>query len=117
MALLTLADLSSQRRNAWRNKRVLVVCQKGNSRSVGMANLLKQCGADALAAGSQTSSYSTLCMLYEWAEVIIVMSQRFAELVPEDRRWKVLVCEVGTDTYARPLSVRLVHQCVSFLQR
>ncbi len=116
MHLLRREDLTDDEMAPWRHRKVLVLCQKGNSRSVGMATLLKDIGADALAAGVETASRPTMAMLAAWAERIIIMSARFVRWVPEEHREKVALCEVGTDTYWRGVSQRLEHQCVAFLQ-
>ena len=97
--------------------RVLCVCQKGNSRSVGMAWYLRnqhQPAHDAIAIGMKTANRQTKKMLYRWADLIILLAPQYRRRIPE--RWdsKVVVCDVGHDTYFRDIHSDLLEQCRAF---
>ncbi len=92
--------------------KVLCVCEKGNSRSVGCAFLLKKkYHVDALACGVVTASFGTLLMLCNWADLIIVMATRFKAMLPDSVQHKVLIIDVGTDRYFRGWRGDLLEQC------
>ena len=80
--------------------RILCVCQKGNMRSVALAWLLKkEYEMDALAMGVQTSSITTKNMLYQWADIIILTSNRYKKEIPREHRDKLKIWHVGTDKW------------------
>jgi predicted protein tyrosine phosphatase len=97
--------------------RFLCLCEGGNSRSVGLAFILKHyCDADAIAAGWRFMSSEALDMLYEWADRIVVMQPYISEKVPEKYADKVSVCDVGEDRYFRPDS-KLINLCGTWAER
>ena len=57
--------------------KILVVCQRGNVRSVTVATLLKDYAGlnDVIAIGAQTSSLETLLYMTKWADLIINAGQ------------------------------------------
>ena len=80
--------------------KVLCLCQKGNSRSVVLAWLLrKQFGHETLAAGMVTASRATRKMLYEWADRIILVVPRYQHRIPEECRDKLRVIDAGGDPW------------------
>jgi len=96
--------------------KILCICQKGNSRSVGFAWLLKmKYRVDALACGFKTQSDLTKNMLYEWADYIILMAPQYRDLIPMQYSEKLLVLNVGHDTYFKGIDESLVEQCEKFL--
>jgi predicted protein tyrosine phosphatase len=104
--------------NVWEKRRVLTVCQRGNSRSVALGWILKDgLGAEALCAGVETSSPATLAMLCEWAEVVIVVDARLTDRIPVAYAAKLLVWDVGRDVYFRGFDDRLVAQFEHFLEQ
>lgn len=83
--------------------KVLCVCQGGNVRSVAMATELKQrYRLDALAVGFEKNSASTVQMLMDWADVVIVMKVEYVSVVPEKHASKIFIADVGDDTYGTP---------------
>lgn len=96
-------------------QRYLCICQGGNVRSVALATVLKQkYHQEAIAVGFERSSEGTLAMLAEWANVIIVMMDPYRFCIPVEYQEKVIVCDVGEDTYGRPGHDRLVAQVDAF---
>lgn len=85
-------------------RRYLCVCQGGNVRSVCLAWHLKNQGHEALSAGLDYLSDETMALLYTWADVVIVMEERFKVRVPERFHYKLGVCEVGPDIYGNPMN-------------
>lgn len=80
--------------------KVLCLCQKGNSRSVVLAFLLrKQFRHEAIPAGMVTTSRATRDMLYRWADRIILVVPRYAHWIPEEYRSKLRVIDAGGDPF------------------
>lgn len=86
--------------------KVLCVCAAGMVRSQALVFVLKanyaQYGVDALACGVGGNGSDTLQMLYEWAQVIIVLDGTLVPLILEPYRGKVLVFDVGPDRWHDP---------------
>lgn len=84
----------------YKGKKILTICEWGNSRSVALAWLLKdQHGADALACGICAASPETFHMLCEWADIIIVTFGPIARDIDMAFLDKVKVWDVGQDRY------------------
>jgi hypothetical protein len=88
------------------------MCQGGNCRSVGLKNLLGSTvrpRPDVLACGWQWNSPETREMLYDWADIIIVMEAYMAKHVPEKHHFnsnglrKLLCFDVGPDVWSNTL--------------
>lgn len=79
--------------------KVLTICERGNSRSVCLAHILKDIGHDALAMGILSASEETKEMLFEWAEKIILVDKRFEDKIPEKYKGKLVIYDVGPDRY------------------
>lgn len=77
--------------------KILTVCHGGNSRSVAMAYMLKVQGHDALACGVGPNSEETKRVLYNWADLIVLMSAEFLPWIPKEFMKKTVVVEVGPD--------------------
>ena len=94
--------------------KILCICDQGNNRSVTFAHLLKYWGNDTLSAGLSTTSEATLKMLCTWADRIVVTeAKQFDTLYdiinPGDiLDGKLVVCDVGPDTYPRPFNKDLL---------
>lgn len=102
----------------WRDKKVLVFCSEGNSRSVGCAYVLKSRPhrADALAAGIRRVSPETKKMLCEWAEIIIIMHDELVPHLPEEYLPKMKLWNVGEDIYARGWKNGLTDKVKDFIK-
>jgi hypothetical protein len=80
--------------------RVLCLCQKGNSRSVILAYLLRKLfKCEAIPAGMVSTSRSTRKMLYQWADRIILVVPRYQHWIPEEFRDKLRVIDAGGDPF------------------
>lgn len=96
--------------------KIICLCQKGNSRSVVLSWLLKsQYHHEALAAGMVTTHRRTRKMLYDWADLIILMTPRYRHWIPTEYDSKVLVCDVGTDIWFKGHPQDLVEKCQKFI--
>ncbi len=96
-------------------KKILCVCRGGVSRSNGMASLLKYgAGHDAIAAGFEGNEPETLDMLFQWAEIIIVMREWFKTKIPDRYHNKVRIIDVGEDVYFAP-NKDLYNKCADWL--
>lgn len=97
--------------------KVLCLCQKGNSRSVALAFLLKkEYHVDALAMGLRTAGPETQEMLFRWCDWMILTSTRYLALIPEPYRHKLKVWHVGTDRFFKgydPELMDLFHRFLS----
>lgn len=88
---------------------ILCICEGGNSRSVGCAQLMKvEFGYNAIAVGSMFAFNSERgrqpgMMLCQWADLIVFMSDYIVRgtPIPANCKHKVRLCEVGQDTYHR----------------
>lgn len=88
--------------------KVVCLCQKGNSRSVVLAWLLrKRFKHETLAAGMVTTSRKTREMLYQWADRIILVVPRYQHWIPEEFHDKLRVVDAGQDTFKRHCEVLL----------
>lgn len=82
--------------------KIVIACAQGLSRSVGLADVLKMHfePVDVIPIGLNSNSKETLQMLGQWCDWFIVMEERYKDRVPSEvPREKILVCEVGQDTY------------------
>jgi hypothetical protein len=102
----------------WDGKRVLVICARGNSRSVALGWILKDhLRADALACGATAQSSETLTMLCAWADLIIIVDAKLVGGVPPEYLPKTRVWPVGEDRYFRGFDDRLLSQYSAYLDR
>lgn len=67
-------------------KRVLTVCLHGNSRSAALSWRLKndEFNCEVIPVGWAITSRGTLDMLCNWADVIVVMWDKFLDKIPAD---------------------------------
>lgn len=96
--------------------KVLTMCQGGNSRSVGMAFLLKyKYNIDAIACSWEKNSPETLKMLFEWADNILIMESNFEKYIPNEYKHKIRITDVGEDVW---FSIRkdLIELCDQLLE-
>ena len=97
--------------------KLLCLCQGGNSRSAGLAYVLKYgYGHDALAVGWHRNSDKTRAMLYKWADRIFIVQAEFMQYVPEPFRKKVTVYELGPDIWFNSLHPDLTAKCDALIQ-
>ncbi len=97
--------------------KIVAVCQRGNVRSVSMGYVLKDFfGHDAVAIGAETAGSNLKAFLFGWADKIIVMQPRFASSVPAEHSSKLMVCDVGEDTYHNFRNQELLSKVSSFIK-
>lgn len=104
----------------WVGKRVLCVCQKGNSRSVALAWLLKKkYHADALACGVDAQAVGTVRLLCEWVEIVILTAGRYQNyllLIAPECESKLLVWDVGHEKWFKGFSDDLIQRYFKFIR-
>jgi predicted protein tyrosine phosphatase len=93
--------------------KILTCCKNGLVRSVGLADVLKLHfePIDVIPIGLNSNSLITKEMLFNWADYIVIMEQRYIERVPPQWHIKVLVCEVGQDHYGNSHHPQLIDKC------
>lgn len=97
--------------------KILCICERGNSRSVALAYLLKDgLNQDAIAMGIHTAGDDTKEMLYQWAESIILVDKRLEEEIPEQYHHKMVIWDVGPDRYFLGFHPDLLNQYQVFIQ-
>lgn len=81
--------------------KILCVCQKGCSRSVGTKYRLNRRGyGNVVAIGHQTATPELLMLLCEWADIILIAEGKMAEFLPEQFRSKIEPrFEIGRDRW------------------
>jgi len=87
--------------------RILTVCRAGLVRSVSLADVLKLHfkPVDVIPVGigehklGRFNSKEVLDYLFIWADKIIVMETRYKDKIPVSEHYKVMICDVGPDTY------------------
>lgn len=87
--------------------KILCVCDQGNNRSVHFSHLLKYVNnSDTIPIGLSTASSDTLDMLFRWSDLIVLTEK--VQTVPDEFKDKVILCDVGKDTYPRPFNKDLM---------
>ena len=98
-------------------KKILTVCSAGLVRSVGLADVLKvHFSADAIPVGIDGNTKETLLMMYSWADWIVLMMNVWEDRIPEQYKSKVMICEVGTDTYGSSRNRELIDKVYSWVR-
>lgn len=98
--------------------KVVCICERGNSRSVALAWILKdQLGHDAVAIGIKTAGEALKTFLYEWADKIILVDKQFVDEIPKTYKKKLLVWDVGLDRYFRGFEQDLLDQYSTYLSK
>lgn len=82
-----------------------------------MAWRLKDAGHDAIAVGWQAADASTQRMLFEWADRIVVMWDRFESRIPVEFRAKMMTCNVGDDRWVNSRHPELVGLVTDWIKR
>ena len=72
--------------------KILCICERGNSRSVALAWILKDhLGHDAVAIGAKSAGRKTLKMLCKWADKIILVDKDFKNEIPLNQKKKLKI--------------------------
>ena len=92
-------------------KKIVTVCSAGLCRSVGLADVLKlhfePC--DVIPLGVDRN-FEVKDILFDWADHIVVMYDKFEKRIPEQHAHKVLTCNVGPDRYGNSHHPELIDQ-------
>lgn len=91
--------------------KILTVCQRGNCRSVSLGYYLKDWKGydDVIACGIQTTKPETFAMLANWADKILVPTERAVwEMIPEEFRKKGVHIDIGNDRWGNPMNPELL---------
>ena len=96
-----------------------IVClgRHGNSRSVTLAYLLKKRGHEAIAVGMRCMGRDTRKMLFDWADLIILLHQKCRAGVDQDYWGKTKIWQIGRDVYFREPDQRLVYMLNIYIER
>lgn len=80
---------------------ILIMCIRGDHRSVCMASILRneKKQRDVITCGAYTFSQETLVMLYDWADKIIVVDPKVQESVHPEYRDKMVILDMGDDPW------------------
>ncbi len=81
-----------------------------------LAWILKRHGHEALAVGVDVVTPSTLRMLCEWADAILLTDRAFADRIPEAYRAKLRDYHVGPDIWFRHYNSDLVAKFEALLK-
>lgn len=68
-------------------------------------------GRDAVAVGWSTAGPELMRVLCAWAQVVVVMQEKFRERIPVEFRSKVVACDVGEDVWVNPRHPELQAKC------
>ena len=92
--------------------KILTICRAGLVRSIALADVLKLHfePTDVLSLGIDFSSLPTQQMLFNWADKIVIMESHYLEKISEVYKTKILICEVGPDTYGNPKNPELINK-------
>lgn len=97
--------------------KILVMCLEGNNRSVTLAHQLKYLDHDVLTGGFNTNDPTTVIMLAEWADLVILTEQD--QIIPMQMALDlggvetehVSLWDIGPDIYPRPFNKELLAIC------
>jgi len=88
--------------------KVLSVCQAGTVRSGALTVAAKAAGHDALQAGVAFNPPSTLKMLTDWADVVLLAEPWIAAHLPPEAAPKLRDAGLGPDRWHNPLHPELM---------
>ena len=104
--------------------KIIVICQRGNVRSVTVASILKDYFGyiDVLSMGWQTTSVQTANMLLLWANRVVLAGgidikdglEPFMDILGKKQiTW---LSGIDNDTWGRPMHIDLVRTCLQLLE-
>ena len=100
--------------------KIVCLCQRGNSRSVALAWILKdkmrEMKHEVIATGMLVTSRQTRRMLYDWADLIILVVGRYKHWIPEEYHHKLRVWDVGSDIYFRGFDDGLIKMFEEYIK-
>ena len=62
--------------------KIITMCRGGNVRSVAAKQILNRLGHEVIAIGADNTNFSTKKFLFDWADIIVVMSPNFFDIRP-----------------------------------
>ena len=96
--------------------KILCLCERGNSRSVALAWILKDhMGHNAIASGMRTMDDETKELLYNWADRIILVDKIFESEIPGQYKPKLKIWDVGPDRFFRGFEQSLLDTYVKYI--
>jgi len=99
-------------------KRILTICEYGNSRSVGLGWMLKHFyNKEVIACGIISTTPETFNLLCDWAESIIITFAPIEPYMPQKFKDKIVVWDVGHDRYFIPPVTELQEQFTNYLEQ
>ena len=94
-----------------KNKKILCVCRGGHVRSVATKYCLNRRGyKEVIAVGGEYVSFDTMCILCDWADIILLAKPNHKKFIPVFTEFidKVnLSFSIGEDTYGTPVNWKL----------
>lgn len=98
--------------------KILTICDQWNNRSVHFAHPLKYWGNECISIWIKNTSTDTLTMLYYWADKVICTEKIQTELLLPKWKYeeKILLLDVGLDTYPRPFNKELHEKVKKLLE-
>jgi len=100
--------------------KILCLCHRGNSRSVALAWILKdkmrEMKHEVIATGVGVVSRKTRRMLYDWAELVILVDKRYKHWIQEKYWGKLKVWDVGRDVYFRGFDEKLIEKFEKYIK-
>jgi predicted protein tyrosine phosphatase len=104
--------------------KVVTTCRGGHVRSVGLKYRLTYVyGHDVIACGHESNSEEVRRMLYEWADVIVIMESYMEEYIPKefhitkDGKRKLFCYDVGEDRFGNPFHPELQAMLENMIQK
>lgn len=103
--------------------KVVTMCQGAHVRSVGLKYLLTyKYGHEAVACGWESNTPETRAMLYEWADVIVIMESNMEKYIPKefhekDGRRKLFCYDVGPDRYGNPFHPEMQKMLIGMIEK
>lgn len=85
--------------------KIVTVCEQGLNRAVTAKWLLQFRNHEVIAAGLKRLSSDTLQMLFDWADLIVLLDGRYVDDIPPE---KLLVWDVGPDRFEHHYNPELV---------
>lgn len=94
-------------------RKIVTVCSAGLVRSAALADVLKMHfePCDVIPVGvdrNDSSPDGSLRLLFNWADQIIVMHEPLRKKIPDEFQHKIILCDVGRDTYGNPRNRQLI---------
>jgi hypothetical protein len=112
-ALKKLRDTSPPEVLLPRPMRVVTVCEEGLNRSVVARWMLQHQGHEVIPVGLRRTSPDTLAMLFDWADVVLLLDARLRGQLSVEN---LIVWDVGPDLFPHHYNAELVRRLRAFGQ-